>query len=189
MSENLLIWIIIVIIGVYIYKKLTPGKKESIIKSSKEDVKQKKLTREELKTIAARRNAEWRPGEELKSESTFEVDNIPKGYVVYEDDSFFVQGVTFRFEACVTWAQGEGHKISFKREPNNKHDSNAIAIFGKSSTGRRKLGYVAADIADDLVYKELDKKMKVRLLSVAIKEAPFIEFEILVNSEDYLKSE
>ena len=66
-------------------------------------------------------------------------------------------------------------------ENNNKYDSNAIAVYGKSSTGERKLGYIAAEIADDLVYNELDDKIKARLIGVEIKETPFIEYEILVK--------
>ncbi|PHR57266.1 MAG: hypothetical protein COA44_06090 [Arcobacter sp.] len=120
-----------------------------------------------------------------KKQDAFKVIDIPEGYEVYEDDDFFIQGVTYRMDACVKWATGENLELSFKREPNNKHDDNAIAIYGKSSTGKRRLGYVAAEIADELVYKELDDKIKPRLLSVEIKEAPFINYEILVESKAY----
>jgi len=118
-------------------------------------------------------------------ESIFEIDSILDGYEVYEDSTFFVQGVTYKFESCIKWAKGENHKIYFKREPNNKHDSNAIAVYGKSSTGRRKIGYIASEIADDLVYRELDDKIKARLINIEIKDVPFIEYEILVESKAY----
>ena len=129
-----------------------------------------------------------KPTGPIKKKSTFNVADMPNGYEVYEDSSFFIHGVKVRFDACLKWAQGENYQISFKRESNNKHDDNAIAIFGKSSTGERQLGYVAAEIADDLVYRELDNKIKARLVSVKIEETPFIEYEILVESKAYKDS-
>lgn len=149
MNENLLIWILVVTIGVYIYKKFFE------------------------KNIGKKK--------EIKRKSEFAINDIPSGYEVYEDDTFFVHGVKHRFNDCLKWAKGDNCQIYFKRENNNKYDSNAIAVYGKSSTGERKLGYIAAEIADDLVYNELDDKIKARLIGVEIKETPFIEYEILVK--------
>lgn len=154
---NLIIWIIIVTIGVYIYKTYFEKNKKNNV------------------------------SEAIHKKSVFKVDDIPSGYEVYEDNTFFIHGVKHRFKECIKWAQGENLKISFKREPNNKYDDNAIAILGTSSTGKRQLGYIEADIADDLVYRNLDDKIIARLISVKIKEAPFIEYEILVKSDAYQK--
>jgi len=165
---NLIIWVIVVVVGVYIYKTYFENTK--------------KEKRENNTNIIKEKNSD------VKKQSVFNVEDVPAGYEIYEDDTFFVHGVKHRFNACVKWAQGENHKIFFKREPKNKYDSNAIAIFGTSSTGKRQLGYIASEIADDLVYKELDDKIIARLISVEIKETPFIEYEILVKSDAYNKS-
>jgi len=116
-----------------------------------------------------------------KVEKAFSIDDVSSDYYVFEDDSLFVHGVKRRKQSCIEWAQGNNHKLEFKREQNNKYDSNAIAIYGISSTGKRKIGYVAADVADELVYQELEGKIKPRLLNVEIKDTPFIEYEILVK--------
>ena|GEM_PF-6997340 len=186
--------LIIVGIIIYILYFIFKPKSEDDYSKPKAKSTPQKLSRDELRSAANRRKHEWTPDKDKKdnkedrAESTFNVMNIPVGYEIYEDDSFFIHGVMHRFDACLKWAQGENHKISFKREANNKHDNNAIAIYGISSTGKKKLGYVAAEIADDLVYRELDNKIKARLLSVRIEETPFIEYEILVESEAYRAS-
>lgn len=209
---DIVIWIVVVVVGVFIYKRwfeVNKDKKENVKSTINNTAKtdyynlkdaqnqnepNQKLSRDELKAMAVRRDSEWRPDKEeasfhVQKKNTFNIDDTPDGYEVYENESYFVHGVTHRFKACLKWAEGNNHQISFKREPNNKYDSNAIAIFGKSSTGRRKLGYIASEIADDLVYRELDDKIKARLLSVEIKEAPFINYEILVESKAYSESE
>lgn len=152
---NLIIWILVVIVGVYVYKTYFEKSKKEKLNNS------------------------------IKKQSSFSIEDIPDGYEVYEDDTFFVHGVKYRFNECVKWAQGKNLKIFFKREPNNKHDNNAIAIFGTSSTGKKQLGYIASEIADDIVYRNLDDKIIARLISVIIKETPFIEYEILVESNAY----
>ncbi len=126
---------------------------------------------------------------DIKHQDTFSIPDIPDGYIAFEDDSYYVAGVTFRMKACIEWATGSDLSIYFKREPKNKHDTNAIAVYGKSSNGRRKLGYVQAEIASEIVYRELDSDMKARLLGVEIKEAPFIHYEILVDAEKYKETE
>lgn len=118
-----------------------------------------------------------------KKKKNFDIIEIPRGYEVY--DSLFVQGTSFRKDDCIKWATGENHSIRFKREPNNNHDSNAIAIYGESTNGIFHLGYVASDIAEELVDYELDDKIIARLISVKITTNPFIEYEILIESKDY----
>lgn len=123
-----------------------------------------------------------------KYTSPFTVVDIPRGYEVYEESDFYVHGVKKRIKACREWAAGDNLSLEFKREPGNKYDSEAIAIYGISSSGRRKLGYVAAELADDIVDRELEYSIMPRLLDVEIKETPFINYEILINSEKYRSS-
>lgn len=172
-----LVILIIIVISVYILQK---NSKAYIPPSPniKKEEPQQPLSKETIRAI--RKNLDQESNSE-KTEKQFVVDEVLEGYYIYEDDSFFAHGVKHRFDACVTWAKGDNPKLAFKREPNNKYDSNAIAIYGISSTGRRKIGYVAAELADELVYEELDDKIKPRLLSVKIEDTPYIEYEILVK--------
>ena len=110
----------------------------------------------------------------------------PLGYEIYEDSSFFIHGVSYRKNDCIIWAKEENLTLSYKREPNNKYDSNAIIIFGNSSKGKKKLGYIASEIADELVYENLIDNMKINLIDVKIEDGfPFIEYEIWVKSANY----
>ncbi len=109
------------------------------------------------------------------------LEGILDGYTVYQDQSFFIAGVTFRRDSCEWWVNGNNLSLSFRREPNNKYDDNAIAIYGKNDQGSKKIGYVEADIADDIVSNDLVKKIIPRLLSIRVGEAHFIEYEILIK--------
>ena len=110
----------------------------------------------------------------INNNSTFEIPDVPDGYRVYEfeddDDEFFVHGVHHRKKAVLEWAQGKNLKLYTRREASNKYDSNAIAIQGESSGKKKKIGYVAAEIAEDLVDKGFDRKLKLQLLDVKITD-------------------
>jgi hypothetical protein len=125
---------------------------------------------------------------EIKLAASFTVADIPDGYEIYEESDFYVHGVKKRMKACIKWATGENLSLEFKREPSNKYDTEAIAVYGISSNGRRKIGYVAAELADDIVERELEYSIIPRLLSVEIEDIPFIKYEILINSEKYSAS-
>lgn len=116
-------------------------------------------------------------------EIPIDLEEIPDGYTVYQEQSFFVTGVTFRSDSCNWWVNGKNLSLSFKREPSNSHDENAIAIYGKNDQGSKKIGYVNSDIAYDIVSDGLDKKIKPRLISVSVGDAHFIEYEILVKEK------
>lgn len=112
-----------------------------------------------------------------------DLEDIPDGYTVYQEQSFFVAGVTFRRDSCNWWISGKNLSLLFKREPSNSHDENAIAIYGKNDQGSKKIGYVNSDVAYDIVSDGLDKKIKPRLISVSVGDAHFIEYEILVKEK------
>lgn len=121
----------------------------------------------------------------IKKKSTFEIPDTLDGYMTYEfedDDEFFVHGVQYRKKAVLEWAQGDNHKLHARREPSNKYDSNAIAIQGESSGKKRKIGYIATEIAEDLVDKGLDRKLKFQLLNVKITDDvnPDSEFDMSI---------
>ena len=176
----------VAIVGIFVLYFVFREKSEDIIKSSPPPpLKSKPLSRETLKNI--NQNMRDNNADSIKKEDVFTVTKVSNGYSVFEDGSHFIQGVTYRKQNCIDWATGDNLSLSWKREPNNKYDSNAIAIYGKSSNGNKKIGYIAAEIADILVYEELTKGMKVNLLSVEIKDTPFIQYEIWVKSDVYSK--
>lgn len=121
---------------------------------------------------------------EIRKKSTFEIPDIAGEYKVYEfedNDEFFVHGVQARAKNVIDWAKGKNLSIYAKREPLNKFDSNAIAIYGQSSNKKRKIGYIATEIAEELVDKGYDKKLKVQLLDVKINNNTDAELEFDLN--------
>lgn len=77
----------------------------------------------------------------------------PKGYVTY--DSVEVAGIPYRKPAALRFAKGRNQWLEWEREPNNRHDRNAIKIYGCTrglfGTRRRFIGYVPAETARRIV--------------------------------------
>lgn len=115
---------------------------------------------------------------QTKKQGTIKTE-IPDGYCLFPDDldndliadfNFFVKGVHYRKANVIKWATGEDLALTHRREPSNKYDSNAIAIYGTSSNGKFKLGYVDADLAEVLVETGLNKGMKLAIKDVEITD-------------------
>lgn len=115
----------------------------------------------------------------------FKIEDIPKGYMLYNDREIFVRGVLHRKENIIKWAKGRKPSIFAKPEPDNPYDKNAIAIYGKSSTGTFHIGYIAREISNKLAELGFTDKVKVRLVNAEIRENNedtkiFIQYDILV---------
>ncbi len=104
---------------------------------------------------------------------------VSDGYCLFPDDigddviadfNFFVKGVHYRKKNIIKWATGEDLALTHRREPSNKHDPNAIAIYGTSSNGKFKLGYVDAELAEVLTETGLHKGMKLAIKNIEITD-------------------
>ena len=78
---------------------------------------------------------------------------IPKGMQIYDGGK--VAGIFYRKASAAKFIRGKEHQVELVREPNNRHDPNAIQVFGsvRGLFGKKRLliGYVPADIAKRLV--------------------------------------
>ena len=117
-------------------------------------------------------------GKQTKKQGTIKTE-IPDGYCLFPDDlgedvivdfNFFVKGVHYRKKNIIKWATGKNLALTHRREPSNKYDPNAIAIYGTSSNGKFKLGYIDADLAEVLVETGLHKGMKLAIKDVEITD-------------------
>jgi hypothetical protein len=84
------------------------------------------------------------PGYRLRDAATEEL--------VREDDPRIrvipVAGVSFRAEALEDASFDAGRRLTLVREPDNEHDSNAVAIWNGERT--LQVGYVPRDVAPEL---------------------------------------
>jgi hypothetical protein len=93
--------------------------------------------------------------------------------------------VNKRLHDAKKFAKGSKRRIYLERVPDNKHQSNAIRVIGKSKgwvfERIKCIGYVPADIAKKLVLNGLEDKVKTRIQLVSIddKNSIGIRFDIL----------
>jgi len=84
-------------------------------------------------------------------------DKPKYNYKTYEQAG--VAGLQHNIENCNKWLKNSDEKsldLFFEREPNNKFDKNAIAIYGKSNRyDKIKLGYLASFRAKEIVEDDL----------------------------------
>ena len=113
-----------------------------------------------------------------KKQETIKTE-ISDGYCLFPDDisedviadfNFFVKGVHYRKKNIIKWATGKDLALTHRKEPSNKYDPNAIAIYGTSSNGKLKLGYIDADLAEVLAETGLYKGMKLAIKNVEITD-------------------
>jgi HIRAN domain len=101
-----------------------------------------------------------------------------------------VAGISKRFHDARKFAKRNKRRIYLERVPDNKRESNAIRVIGKSRgwlfERKKCIGYVPADIARKLVLNEMEDKVTTRLQLVSINDKKSIEirFDIL-GSKDY----
>ena len=81
-------------------------------------------------------------------------EEIPNGYELLFSGDFFVAGTYFAPRA-IDWSISDEKTLELEREPNNRHDKNAIKIIGLSkncfgTSLRTDLGYVDRFTAKDL---------------------------------------
>ena len=94
-------------------------------------------------------------------------DPIPDGMHVYEGD-VEVAGISHRKAQVIAFAKRQQHSLELEREPNNRHDPNAIKVFGRAKGwffwGRFFLGYLpketAARIARDGLWGQVSPRLR-----------------------------
>ena len=93
---------------------------------------------------------------------------------IYESN-IEVAGIHHRLDHALSFACGRNHRLGLRREPGNKHDPNAIMVFGICEgflfwfiTRRYHIGYVPRDIAAKIVRGELFNSITPRLRHIYV---------------------
>ncbi|MCP8896372.1 HIRAN domain-containing protein [Shinella daejeonensis] len=114
---------------------------------------------------------------------------IPDGFRIYRD-RVPVMGVTMRKADAAAFCKGSGKQVAFEREPNNRHDPNAIRIMGSwkgwFSRKEKMLGYVPAEDAVKLVRLGLADSVRPRLMKTYLGTDGFVEIEIQIIGPKHL---
>lgn len=103
---------------------------------------------------------------------------IPDGYQIFQD-RIAVAGLFKRKHAGMAFCRGRQWQLRFEREASNRHDPNAIRIFG-SRRGwfikwEKLLGYVPAEQAARIVALQLEDHVRPRLLKTYIGNGGLVE--------------
>ncbi len=117
----------------------------------------------------------------------FDTD-IRQGYQILHE-RLFVVGTKHQDANVSVFYKGTNHLLVFKPEPNNKHDKNAIAIYGEitmrvlaifKATGQRHLGYVDKETAKELAESNLSDVVLPRLKYMKGYD---IEYDIIIPKD------
>jgi hypothetical protein len=121
-------------------------------------------------------------GQYFHKSQNFSPENPPNSSVY---QTTLVSGIFFRKLDVRGFFAGSSHRLEFEREPNNKHDKNAIKVIGISSEKRYFIGYVPKDYAKQIVDAGLDSVVHPCLRRIFCNSHDLYEvrFEIVGPSE------
>ena len=115
---------------------------------------------------------------------------IPDGYRIFEKE-FSIAGAHHHKKDFFKVVKKGDVEFRMQTEPQNKHDPNAIAIFGarKSFFGQidKKIGYIPAEIASQLADAGVSDQIILRPKALYISDDSFIDmkFDLLGPKESY----
>lgn len=108
---------------------------------------------------------------------------IPDGYQIFQD-RINVAGVFRRKYAGMAFCLGRQQHLRFERERTNRHDPNAIKVFGIWRgwfiKWEKLLGYVPADQAARIVDLKLEDQVRPRLLKTYVGEGGLVEIQFQI---------
>ena len=95
-----------------------------------------------------------------------------------------VAGISFRKNDALIFANARNQTIEMEREPGNKHDRNAIAIYGVCHRGRAMIGYVPKEIAAHIARSGMFDLLRPRLARVFMggenSRDPYLEIQFQI---------
>ena len=105
--------------------------------------------------------------------------DIPAGEKIYEPD-FEIAGAHHYTSDIASVMSKQGTSFYLKPEPQNKFDSNAIAVVGQTKnwlgTKIRKVGYLPSEIAKRVVETKMFEHVMLRPKSLYISDDGYVEF-------------
>ena len=117
-------------------------------------------------------------------------DQYPDGHKTFER-WFDVAGVHHREEAVRRFADWKDQSVSMEPEPNNRHDKNAIAVYGHGIKGlifKREasvmLGYIPKEIAQKLHQENLVDDAALHLNQIDVGDYLHVKISLSVPKPD-----
>lgn len=108
---------------------------------------------------------------------------IPDGFRIFVD-RVPIMGVALRKADAAAFCKASGKQLTFEREPQNRHDPNAIRVVGSWKgwflRKEKMLGYVPAGDAAKLVKLGLAESVRPRLLKTYVGTDGFVEIEFQI---------
>lgn len=112
--------------------------------------------------------------------------DFPEGMSLFFADEE-VAGVQHRLPNLRAFAKGRNHALRLEREPNNRHDPNAIKVIGIYKglffTHRVHIGYVPAEIAEEIAEQNLFSQILPLLKNIwwggYVRDFIVVRFDIL----------
>lgn len=109
---------------------------------------------------------------------------IPAGHQLF--DNCEVAGIQHRQENAAAFIKGSNPELELVREPRNKFDPNAVAVYGISKgwllRKRRHLGYLPKENAAKAVQSGFFEEMTARLRRVYLGDNGFTAIELDVTA-------
>jgi hypothetical protein len=100
-------------------------------------------------------------------------------------DRLEIAGINYRFNNAKKIFTNEDVYIVFEKEPNNKYDKNAIAIYGVNENKKEHIGYVdketARFIAENNLYDFVAPNLK--FIMIGYKKVLISDYQILIKKE------
>jgi hypothetical protein len=106
---------------------------------------------------------------------------IPKGSKIL-CGGVDVAGIQHCRDDAIAFIKGKDQRLEIDREPKNKFDPNAIAVFGITKgffgSKRRKIGYIPAEIAKSIAAESAFSSISPRLRQVRLGDDGFCAVEL-----------
>lgn len=125
-----------------------------------------------------RRPVDTAPGK--RTEVVNRMPPIPSGFQIYAA-RVSVAGLKHRKEDGQRYIRSTGQSLAFEPEPTNSYDPTAIKVIGTSDSGPCFLGYVPAEIAEQIVGSGLTEAVQPRLEYAAESANGYVDiiFQVL----------
>jgi hypothetical protein len=112
--------------------------------------------------------------------------DIPEGMRIYVADEE-VAGVEHRLSNVRAFTKGQNQELRLEREPNNRHDPNAIKVVGIYKgwffTHSVHFGYVSAEVAKLIAEQDIFSQIRPRLKNIwwggYVRDYIVVRFDIL----------
>lgn len=110
---------------------------------------------------------------------------IPEGFQIYTERPD-IAGLSYKKAGAIRFANGVKQELRFEREPENKHDANAIKVIGVFGSNSECIGYVPKELSEQIIGSGLFELVKPRLRRIFVGSSDYIDinYQILGPKAD-----